>query len=121
MQWYTIDELTAHDCKKIQERLHDLGLAGSIDGLFWLPIPHHHLTPVQVAHKDSCGPYALALESEPGVHQGGSGASASISLELLVRATGNLHCECIGKASPELREHMINYLDDLLAELEVEF
>lgn len=121
MQSYIIDELTADDCKKIQERLHDLGLAGSIDGLFWLPIPKHLLTTVQTEHKDTCGPYALALENDMGIHQGGTGASASIRLELLVRATNNLRCDCISKVSPELREHMINYLDDLLAELEVEF
>ena len=121
MQSYVIDELAAADCKKIQERMQDLGLAGSIDGLFWLPIPSHLLTSVQIAHKESCGPHALALESDLGVHDGGTGASACIRLELLVRATNNLRCDCITKVSPELREHMVNYLDAMLTELEVEF
>lgn len=121
MQSYLIDDLTAADCKKIQERLEDLGLSGGIDGLFWLPIPERLLTPVQLEHKKSCGPHALALESDMGIHQGGAGATAGIRLELLARATNKLRCECIGKASPELREHMINYLHNMLTELEVEF
>lgn len=40
-----------------------------------------------------------------------------VRLELLVRARGRMRCECVHYASPELRDRMIVWLENLLAEL----
>ena len=37
--------------------------------------------------------------------------------ELLVRARGRMRCECVHYASPELRDRMIVWLENLLVEL----
>ena len=40
-----------------------------------------------------------------------------VRLELLVRARSRMRCECVHYASPELRDRMIVWLENLLAEL----
>ena len=40
-----------------------------------------------------------------------------LPLELLVRARGRLRCDCVHYAGPELRAHMIAYLEQLLVDL----
>ncbi|WMW65879.1 hypothetical protein [Nitratidesulfovibrio liaohensis] len=107
MRTYCIDDLTTEDSAAVRARLNEMDLGGGMNGLYWLPVPQHHLTPVQVAHGESCGPFCLALEVD----------ETALRMELLVRARGMLRCECIAYASPELRAHMIDYLDGLLADL----
>jgi hypothetical protein len=107
MRTYRIDDLTSADIAAVRARLHDMDLGAGMDGLYWLPVPQHMLNPVQVAHSESCGPFCLALEAD----------EDALRMELLVRARGMLRCECIAYASPELRAHMIDYLDGLLADL----
>lgn len=107
MRTYRIDDLTAADMAAVRARLDAMGLGAGVDGLYWLPVPHGMLTPVQAAHSERCGPFCLALEAD----------GDALCMELLVRARGMLRCACIAYASPPLRTHMIGYLDDLLAEL----
>jgi len=107
MRSYRIDDLTTEDIAAVRARLNEMDLAAGMDGLYWLPVPQHMLTPVQQAHAESCGPFCLALEVD----------EDALRMELLVRARGMLRCECIVYAAPGLRAHMIDYLDGLLADL----
>ena len=111
MQSYLIDELSLEDYKKIKNHLLELKLQSSIDDLFWFPIPQKLLSPMQLEHSASCAPYVCALEL----------SENSARLELLVRSTQQLRCDCIAKASPAVREHMIEYLETTLTELGVDF
>lgn len=107
MRTYTIDQLDAQDIDTISKHLEELGLAGGLEGLFWLPVAQKHLSTTQQEHAAGCGPYALALElTEDALH-----------LELLVRARNAMRCECIATAPPALRQHYMDYLDALLVEL----
>ncbi len=85
---------------ELKKYLDQLEFASSIPGLYWLPVPKEMLSKVQSEHLESCGPYALALDTE------GEG----IVLETLVRAQNQLHCECIAFASAGLLQHMVDYL-----------
>ncbi len=107
MRCYCIDELAKNDMQRLTARLDAMALSAGLPDVYWLPVPPALLTPDQKGHEDHCGPYAMALEIEP----------ESLRLELLVRARGKLHCECISYAGPELVRHMIDYVDTLLAEL----
>ena len=111
MRTYTIDELEKADVEKINKHLKKLGIQSSIEGMFWLPIPLALHTELQKEHLDSCGAYCLALEV----------AEEALHLEFLVRAKGKLRCECMGFANQSLREHMVNYLDNMLLELGIVF
>lgn len=111
MRTYTIDQLEEADIAAINARLLDMELQAGLEGVYWLPVPRDMLTPVQKEHSASCGPYCLALEVE---HN-------AVHLELLVRGMGRIRCKCLSFASRELRDHMIEYLEGLLTELNIMF
>jgi hypothetical protein len=106
MRLYVFEDLTAEDLKKIKDHLDAMELSGSMPGIYWLPLPKAMLSDVQLEHTD-CAPHCMALEI----------AGDSLRLELLVRARNKLRCECVAYPSPELRAHMLQYMDDMLLEL----
>lgn len=106
MRWFVIDDLLQDDTARLTTALTERGLGSGLRGHFWLPVPAALLSPLQKAHQESCGPHVLGLELEP----------TCLKLELLVRARGRLRCDCVHDASPALRDHMIAWLDSLLAE-----
>lgn len=109
MRWYAVDDLSAGETARLSQALHAMEFASGMESLFWLPVPEAMLSPVQREHATDCGPYVLALELE----------EHSLRLELLVRARGRLRCDCVHYAGPELRAHMIAYLEQLLADLQI--
>lgn len=111
MRTYTIDQLRDEDTAALIDYLDEAGLKGSIDGIYWLPVPQTLLTPIQKEHQDSCGPYCLALEVD----------EQALHLELLVRGLGRITCACVGFASEPLRDHMIAFVEDVLKELTIAF
>ena len=111
MRTYTVDQLLEDDTAAINSRLLSMNLQAGLEGVYWLPVPPSMLTPLQKEHAAHCGPYCLALEVD---------ANAA-HLELLVRGQGRIRCECLSFASPELREHMIAYLEDMLRDLNISF
>ncbi len=107
MRLYVIEDLTAENITAIREHLNTMELAAeSMPDLFWLPLPKDLLADVQKEHAQ-CGPHCMALEI----------AGDSLRMELLVRARGILRCDCVAYGSPELRAHMIQYMDDMLTSL----
>lgn len=111
MRTYTIDQLDEAEVRTLAERLSDMNLQAGLEGVFWLPVPAGHLTPIQREHENTCGPYCMALETEEN----------SIHMELLVRAQGRIRCDCLSFASLDLRNHMIAYLETQLSELGISF
>lgn len=109
MRSYCIDEIYPEQINLLDNHLQELKLSSSIEGMFWLPIPHEYLTEEQLSHSTECAPYSLALILE----------ETSLHLELLVRARGKLHCTCVGYASTRLREYMIHYIEELVAFLAI--
>lgn len=110
MRWYGIDDITEEDTKKLADTLTEMELTSGMDGLFWLPVPAEMLSSVQQEHGESCGPHVMGLEIEENF----------VRLELLVRARSRMRCECVHYASPELRDRMIVWLENLLTELGID-
>ncbi len=108
MRLYVIEDLRPDYLQRIKAALTERGLAGSIDDIFWLPAPADMLSQEQQEHKD-CGPHIMSLET----------GDSWLRLELLVRGRGRIRCSCVQYASPQLREHMIDWLDTLLKELDI--
>lgn len=107
MRYYVVDDINEDHLKLLADTLKDRGLASSMPGLFWLPIPEKLLSPIQKDHLAECGPYAAALEI---VRDG-------LKLELLARARGRMRCECVSYAPPALRDHLMDQVNALLDEL----
>ena len=111
MEDIIIARLNPADMLRLRLKLHELDLASSMDGLFWLPVPCNLLNDVQREHRESCGPYILALDTDQG--------SGELRLEPLARAQNNMHCECIAPASPEVVKYEVEYMEGLLRELSI--
>lgn len=103
MRSYVISSLTPEDIEKVTKFFTEQGLAGSIEGLYWLPLPEELLTALQKEH-NTCGPHVLSIEI--GVD--------SVSMELLVRARNQLRCDCISYMDMPTAEAMIERLHSLL-------
>ncbi|UZP68352.1 hypothetical protein N1030_05080 [Desulfovibrio mangrovi] len=106
MRLYVLEDLTAEDLKKVQGHLDAMELSGGMPGIYWLPLPKDMLNEVQLEHTE-CAPHCMALEI----------VGDSLRMELLVRARNKLRCDCVSYPSPELRAHMIQYMDDMLKDL----
>lgn len=114
MRSYLIEDLMETDIKKVTKAFEDMKLKGPLEGIFYLPLPEKLLQQEQLAHKDECGPYFMALE----VIEGASEMSEfQLKLELLTRAKNKIRCSCVNYATTEQRAHMIEYLDQFLDEL----
>jgi len=80
-----------------------------IDNLYWINIPKKLYLPLQREHELSCGPYYFAIET--GQHW--------LKAELLVRSSQKIRCECICYADKAQREYILNWMDQLLSQLNV--
>lgn len=110
MRSYLIEDFYPEHLEKVLSSLRDKGLAGSLDGIFYLPVPPELLTEEQRDHAEECGPHIFVLEAVD---------ESTLKLELLVRAQGKLRCACVLYATPAQREHIIAWLDDFIRQLDI--
>ncbi len=109
MRNYLLEDIYEEDLKKITEALTELEFTGGLDGIFYIPVPDSLLQDEQKEHLGECGPYFMALEV----------LENELKLELLVRARNKLRCSCVCYATPEQRNHMLDYLDNFISDLEI--
>lgn len=108
MKQYVIDELRSEDHEKIKAFLDERYAVAQFDGLYWLPIEEALLEEVQRSH-EACRPHYFALELTPD----------RLSCELLVRTSERIRCDCIQYATQAQRNWMIDWLDGVLASLDI--
>jgi len=113
MRTYLLDDITDKDIKTIVNAFNELGFNGPLEGIYYLPMPEELLQPEQKEHIGECGPFFMALEIIE------KEEDSRVQLELLVRARNKIRCSCVTYATPKQREHMIEYLDQFIEELEV--
>ncbi|MGE4265747.1 MAG: hypothetical protein AB7E46_14885 [Desulfovibrio sp.] len=111
MRCYLIEDFYPEHLQKITAALSEKGYSGSLDGIFYLPVPGELLTEVQREHAGECGPHIFVLEA---VEDQGT-----LKLELLVRAQNKLRCECVMYATAAQREYIIAFLDDFIRQLDI--
>ncbi|MFW5498704.1 MULTISPECIES: hypothetical protein [unclassified Maridesulfovibrio] len=109
MRNYLLEDIYEEDLAKTVDALKEVGFSGPIDDIFYLPIPEELLQDVQKEHIGECGPYFMALEV----------MENSMKIELLVRASNKIRCECVAYATPEQRNHMLDYMDKFIMDLGV--
>ncbi|MBI9111385.1 hypothetical protein [Maridesulfovibrio ferrireducens] len=109
MRNYLLEDIYEEDLKKISKALTDLEFTGGLEGIYYIPVPEDLLQTEQKEHINECGPYFMALE----VLEDG------LKLELLVRARNKLRCSCVCYATTDQRNHMLDYLDNFINDLEI--
>lgn len=105
MRQFVIDELSRQERDNLDSYLKRTLVAGSIEGLFWLPIPQDLLSSAQQGH-EGCGPFHFGVELEDEL----------LRFELLVRSQSNLHCSCIAYATKAQRDFVLSFIDSMLSE-----
>lgn len=110
MRSYLIEDFYPEHLQRVLASLTEKGLAGALDGIFYLPLPEALLTDAQREHAAECGPHMFVLEVLD---------ESTVKLELLVRAQKKLRCECVMYATPAQREHIIDFLDDFIRQLDI--
>ncbi len=104
MRSYFIDELRRNELEKFERSLKDRGFKNPITDIFWIEVPNELLTEIQKEHLTTCGPYIFSVEL----------GKNWIKVELLIRPTGKIRCECISYATTEQRNYVIDLIDNLL-------
>ena len=108
MKQYVIDGLTLKDYTTLKEYLDDHLESATIGGIYWLEVDQECLTPLQASH-DDCSPHVFALMLE----------ESYLSCELLVRIKTNIKCDCMGYATKEQRDWLVDWTDALLERLSI--
>lgn len=111
MRSYLIEDLHDKEYEKITNAFKELGFSGSIEDIYYLPLPDALLNEEQKDHLEECGPYFMALESV------WSPDAGTLKMELLVRGRQKIRCSCVCYPNPQQRDHMLNYLDDFIKDL----
>lgn len=105
MRQIVIDELTPMERDNIDSYLKRSLKKGPMIGLYWLELPADVLSEAQEGHEE-CGPYYFGVEVE----------DTRVRFELLIRSSTNLHCSCIGHATPAQRQFVLDFMDKMLEE-----
>jgi len=108
MKQYVVDELRPLDYTVIKSHLDERIGASGMPGLYKLPIDPEMLTAVQ-RHHTHCQPFYFAIDLEP----------SRMACELLVRSDQKIRCNCIGYATENQRNWLIQLTDMMLDQLKI--
>jgi len=108
MKQYVVDELRPEDYRKVKVHLDDALPAGSIEGVYWVPIAEHLLSPDQATHRQ-CHPLCFAVDLEP----------ERLICELLLRTQNRMRCSCIRYATETQRNWVIQFIDGVFEKLDI--
>jgi hypothetical protein len=108
MKQYVIDQLRENDFQRLEEYLSRHAEAGELPGIYWIPLPERLYGKYQQEHT-ACQPFYYAINMD----------RLTISFELLIRTRNRLRCGCIGYATPEQRQYILDYADRLVEELKL--
>ncbi|MFH2093073.1 MAG: hypothetical protein ABIJ31_11980 [Pseudomonadota bacterium] len=109
MKQYQIDGFSLRDYLKLKAYLDEHLEASPLGGIYWLKLDEKLLTPIQKDHT-SCHPHLFALMLE----------ETYLSCEFLVRIKRNIKCDCMGHATREQREWLMDQADAILEKLGIQ-
>ena len=78
----------------------------AFEGLFWVKIPADLLSSVQFRH-NACRPFVFAVEI----------GADQIKAEFLIRSLKKLGCECQGYCTPQQRDFIFRFTDNMIEDL----
>ncbi len=108
MKQYVLDEIARPDLPRIKEYLDEKALSSGLDGIWWVEFGREQLSEAQLAHPD-CQPHCFAVEL----------GRDFVKFEFLIRSRRTMRCPCIGYATRQQRDWIMEFADRLVAELEL--
>lgn len=106
MKQYVIDELGPEDYRKIRQYLDVTYGPVEMGGIYWVPLAAELLTEIQREHPD-CQPFYFAIDLE----------EERFALEFLVRTKNRIRCSCIGYASRDQQNWIMELVDAMFEKL----
>ncbi len=108
MKQYLIDGLGFKDHEKLKVYLDKYLKSSPLGGVYWFELDKELLTPLQKKHVE-CQPHVFALTLE----------ETYLVCEFLVRIEKNIKCDCMGYATKEQRNWLIEQADAILEKLDI--
>ena len=108
MKQYVIDELRPDDYQRIKGYLEGRFGASGLGGIYWVPLDPRLYSDIQKEHTE-CQPFYFALDLN----------SNRLACELLIRTQNRMRCQCMGYASVEQRNWLMDLVDACFVELEI--
>lgn len=109
MKQYLVDGLRLNDYQKLKTYLDENLESSPLGGIYWLELDEDILSPIQKTHQ-SCKPHIFALMLE----------ETYLACEFLVRIKQNIRCDCMGYATHEQRNWLMDQADAILDKLEIQ-
>ena len=108
MKQYVIDQLRESDYEKILEYLQKHADASEFGDIFWITLPEELYSDTQREH-DQCRPFCFAVNL----------SLNQVDFELLIRSRQIMRCSCIRYANKRQGDHIIDFADRMLNELDI--
>jgi hypothetical protein len=108
MKQYVIDQLRESDYYQIKEYLSANAESTSLEGIYWVDLPHDLYSAVQNEHSE-CHPHYFAVNLNWN----------DIAFELLIRSRQLIRCNCIAYATKQQRDYIIQFADRMLEDLKL--
>lgn len=108
MKQYVIDQLRESDYDRIRNYLTNHAESAAMEGIYYVDLPDTLYTDLQKSH-DQCQPYYFAVNL----------TRKQVGFEWLIRSRNTLRCACIGYATQEQRDYIIDYADGILDRLRI--
>lgn len=106
MKQYVIDQLRESDYEKVMGFLDLKADKTSLEGIYWVNLPERLYSAVQREHVQ-CQPHYFAVSLN----------FSQVAFELLVRSRQIIRCNCIAYATPEQRDYILRFADEMLERL----
>jgi len=106
MKQYVIDGLRLEEYHKLKAYLDQYLTPSPLVGVYWFELDQDILTPLQKDHGE-CRPHVFALMLE----------ETYLSCEFLVRVENKIKCDCMGYATKEQRNWLMDQVDAILEKL----
>ncbi len=106
MKQYVIDQLREEDYEHIRDFLEKNGEKTVFDEIYWIDLPKDLYSSSQLEHA-GCHTFYFAVNL----------TRNRVSFELLIRSRQTMRCSCIGYATKEQRDYIIEYADTILSRL----
>jgi len=108
MKQYVIDQLREPDHALMEKYLKEHGEPTALSEIFWIDLPRELYTSVQEDH-GNCHPYYFAVNL----------SWTQVAFEFLIRSRQLMRCSCMGYASREQRDHIMDFADRMLEDLRI--